>query len=148
MEVNSKTRIFLDVLGALLHESVTDEIAAKMLVDNGYSSDIESARRTVLLIHNDISNSRMSKNNAEDSLIQDAFDRDYKKEYQNYHAKPEQKKNRAARNKARKIMGLKVGDPREVDHKKPLSTGGSNHKRNLRIVSRLTNRRKGNDEKK
>lgn len=69
MEVNSKTRIFLDVLGALLHESVTDEIAAKMLVDNGYSSDIESARRTVLLIHNDISNSRMSKNNAEDSLI-------------------------------------------------------------------------------
>lgn len=40
-------------------------------------------------------------------------------------------------------MGLKVGDPREVDHIKPLSKGGSNSKRNLRIVSRKTNRRKG-----
>ena len=69
--------------------------------------------------------------------------RDYKKEYAEYHSKPEQKKNRAARNKARREMGLKVGDPREVDHKKPLSKGGSNSKRNLRVVSRATNRKKG-----
>ena len=69
--------------------------------------------------------------------------RDYKKEYREYHAKPEQKKNRAKRNKARKEMGLKVGDPREVDHKKPLSKGGSNKKSNLRVVSRTTNRKKG-----
>lgn len=73
-----------------------------------------------------------------------ASKRDYKKEYRDYHSKPEQKKNRAARNKARKIMGLKKGDPREVDHKKPLSKGGSNSKRNLRVVSRKTNRKKGN----
>ncbi|WP_373892788.1 HNH endonuclease signature motif containing protein [Virgibacillus sp. CBA3643] len=70
--------------------------------------------------------------------------RDYKKEYRDYHGKPEQKKNRAKRNKARKDMGLKVGDKREVDHKKPLSRGGSNKKRNLRAVSRKTNRKKGN----
>lgn len=69
--------------------------------------------------------------------------RDYKKEYRDYHSKPEQVKNRAARNKARKEMGLKVGDPREVDHKKPLSKGGSNGKSNLRVVSRTTNRKKG-----
>lgn len=69
--------------------------------------------------------------------------RDYKKEYQDFHSKPEQIKNRAARNKARKEMGLKVGDPREVDHKKPLSKGGSNNKSNLRVVSRSTNRKKG-----
>ena len=69
--------------------------------------------------------------------------RDYKKEYREYHSKPEQIKNRAKRNKARKEMGLKVGDPREVDHKKPLSKGGSNSKKNLRVVSRSTNRRKG-----
>lgn len=69
--------------------------------------------------------------------------RDYKKEYAEYHSKPEQKKNRAARNKARREMGLKVGDPREVDHKKPLSKGGSNSKKNLRVVSRSTNRKKG-----
>ncbi len=73
--------------------------------------------------------------------------RDYKKEYREYHAKPEQKKNRAKRNKARKELGLKVGDPREVDHVKPLSKGGSNKKDNLRIVSRTTNRKKGNKVK-
>lgn len=55
--------------------------------------------------------------------------RDYKKEYKNYHSKPEQIKNRAKRNKARREMGLKGGDPREVDHIKPLSKGGSNKKR-------------------
>lgn len=69
--------------------------------------------------------------------------RDYKKEYREYHSKPEQKKNRAKRNEARRKMGLKIGDPREVDHKKPLSKGGSNSKSNLRIVSRKTNRSKG-----
>lgn len=69
--------------------------------------------------------------------------RNYKREYAEYHSKPEQKRNRAARNAARRKMGLKVGDPREVDHKKPLSKGGSNSKKNLRIVSRLINRRKG-----
>jgi 5-methylcytosine-specific restriction endonuclease McrA len=41
-------------------------------------------------------------------------------------------------------MGLKKGDPREVDHKIPLSKGGSNSKKNLRVVSRKTNRKKGN----
>lgn len=70
--------------------------------------------------------------------------RDYKKEYREYHGKPEQIKKRDMRNKARRKMGLKVGDPREVDHKVPLSKGGSNSRRNLRIVSRRTNRKKGN----
>ena len=69
--------------------------------------------------------------------------RDYKKEYRQYGGKPEHIKERSERNKARRMMGLKVGDPREVDHIKPLSKGGSNSKRNLRIVSRKTNRRKG-----
>jgi len=50
--------------------------------------------------------------------------RDYKKEYRDYHSKPEQIKNRSARNKARRVMGLRPGDPREVDHIKPLSKGG------------------------
>jgi hypothetical protein len=38
--------------------------------------------------------------------------RDYKKEYRDYHSKPAQKKARAGRNKARRTMGLKVGDKR------------------------------------
>lgn len=74
--------------------------------------------------------------------------RNYRKEYDTYHAKPEQKKNRAARNKARRDMGLDKGDPREVDHKKPLSKGGSNSKSNLRVTSRTANRKKGGGKKK
>ena len=70
------------------------------------------------------------------------MERDYKKEYREYHGKPEHIKERAERNKARREMGLKKGDPREVDHIKPLSKGGGNNKENLRVVSRKTNREK------
>jgi len=69
--------------------------------------------------------------------------RNYKKEYKAFHGTPEQKKNRAKRNKARKVMGLKKGDSREVDHKVALSKGGSNTKKNMRVVSKKTNRKKG-----
>lgn len=69
--------------------------------------------------------------------------RDYKKEYRDFHGKPEQIKLRSMRNQARKKMGLKVGDPREVDHGKPLCKGGTNHKNNLHVVSRTANRKKG-----
>ena len=72
--------------------------------------------------------------------------RDYKKEYRDFHGKPEQIKNRAKRTMARKKLmkegKVRKGDGMEVDHIKPLSKGGSNHKSNLRIVSRATNRKK------
>jgi hypothetical protein len=70
--------------------------------------------------------------------------RDYKQEYAQYHGKPEQVGNRSLRNQARRKLGLKKGDPREVDHKTPLSKGGSNSKNNLRSVSFKTNREKFN----
>lgn len=70
--------------------------------------------------------------------------RDYKKEYAEYHSKPEQRANRSNRNKARRKLGLKVGDPREADHIKPIDKGGSNAKSNLRAVSRKINRVKYN----
>lgn len=69
--------------------------------------------------------------------------RDYKQEYRDYHGKPSKIKERAERNAARAKLGLKRGDPREADHKHPISDGGSNSKRNLRAVSRETNRKKG-----
>jgi 5-methylcytosine-specific restriction endonuclease McrA len=69
--------------------------------------------------------------------------RNYRKEYDEYHGKPEQRRNRSNRNKARRRVGLKKGDPREVDHKRPLSKGGSNGRSNLRITSKRTNRVKG-----
>lgn len=75
--------------------------------------------------------------------------RDYKKEYREYHGKPEQRRNRALRNKARRLAikdgRARKGDGMEVDHKKPLSKGGTNHRSNLRIVSRAVNRRKGDN---
>jgi len=70
--------------------------------------------------------------------------RNYKQEYRGYHGKPKQKKNRSDRNKARRKMGLKPGDPREVHHKNPLSKGGSNKKSNLSVVSKNSNRKAGN----
>jgi hypothetical protein len=48
-------------------------------------------------------------------------------------------KDRAERNKARREAGLKVGDPREADHKKPLSQGGSNKKSNVQVISAKAN---------
>lgn len=48
-------------------------------------------------------------------------------------------KDRAARNKARSEAGLKVGDPRQADHKKELVSGGSKDKSNVRVVSASVN---------
>lgn len=68
--------------------------------------------------------------------------RDYKKEYEQYHAKPEQVKRRAARNSARADMAksgrVKKGDGKDVDHKdyNPLN----NSKKNLRVMSSSTNK--------
>lgn len=71
--------------------------------------------------------------------------RDYRKEYASYHATPEQKRNRALRNAARreaidKGLVAKGDRTREVDHVKPLRAGGSNSQSNLRVVSRERNR--------
>jgi len=67
--------------------------------------------------------------------------RDYTKEkaWDHKHDGGKRLKDRAARNKARAEVGLKVGDPRQADHKKPLSQGGSTAKSNVRIVSAKTN---------
>jgi hypothetical protein len=44
------------------------------------------------------------------SKAKNAKKRDYKKEYREYHGKPEQIEKRDQRNKARRMMGLEVGD--------------------------------------
>ncbi len=70
--------------------------------------------------------------------------RDDKKEYAEYHGKPEQIKNRAARVKARRIMektgAVHKGDGKDVDHRVPLSKGGGTGKSNLRVRSVKANR--------
>jgi hypothetical protein len=70
--------------------------------------------------------------------------RDYKKEYAEYHGKPEQIQNRAERVKARRMMektgAVTKGDGKDVDHKKPLRSGGTTTKSNLRVRSVKANR--------
>jgi len=70
--------------------------------------------------------------------------RPYKHEYETYDGTPAVKKKRAARNKARAIMekaGLvHKGDGKDVDHKKPLSKGGTTVRGNLRVKAASDNR--------
>jgi 5-methylcytosine-specific restriction endonuclease McrA len=70
--------------------------------------------------------------------------RDYRREYDNYQGKPEQIKNRAKRNAARAKMmkagRVAKGDGKDVDHKVPLSKGGSTSKSNLKVTSVHANR--------
>lgn len=71
--------------------------------------------------------------------------RDYQKEYNDYHSKPEQKKRRAARNSARasamKRGAVKKGDGKEVHHVNAPRLGKLNNK-NVRVVSKKYNRSK------
>lgn len=73
-----------------------------------------------------------------------AAKRDYKKEYENYQGTPEQIANRAKRNAARREMektgAVHKGDGKDVDHKQPLSKGGSNARGNLRVQDESENR--------
>lgn len=68
--------------------------------------------------------------------------RNYEREYSQYHSKPQRIQERSQRNKARRKLGLKKGDPREVDHKNPISNGGTNRMSNLRTTSLIENRKK------
>lgn len=70
--------------------------------------------------------------------------RNYAKEYANYQGTETQKKNRAQRNKARRMMireGLAAkGDGKDVDHIKPMKSGGTSARSNLRMRSKSPNR--------
>ena len=71
--------------------------------------------------------------------------------------KPKRRKDRAQRNKARRIMtkagAVKKGDGKHVDHKKALRSGGTTTKKNLRVQSASKNssangHRKGESQKR
>jgi 5-methylcytosine-specific restriction endonuclease McrA len=69
----------------------------------------------------------------------------HKKAYDSeYQKKKKQVANRVKRNAARRAMerkhGKKALEGKDVDHINPLSGGGSNSKRNLRITSKAKNR--------
>jgi len=68
--------------------------------------------------------------------------RDYKKEYANYHGKAEQRKKRSSRNKARSLMEksgkVSKGDGKDVDHKN--GNPNDNRTENLRVQTKSKNR--------
>jgi hypothetical protein len=70
--------------------------------------------------------------------------RNYAKEYANYDGTPVVKKKRAQRNKARRILEregvVHKGDGKDVDHKTPLSKGGTTVRSNLKAVPAAKNR--------
>lgn len=66
---------------------------------------------------------------------------DGKTNYEKYQWNRSALDQRNNRNKARRKLWLKVGDPREVDHKD--SNALNNGRSNLRAISRVTNRRRG-----
>ena len=72
-----------------------------------------------------------------------ATGRDYTRD-KKYNQTPTQLKNRALRNKARRSYlkkgKVRLGDNTDIDHKKPLSKGGSGNASNLRVMNRSKNR--------
>lgn len=70
--------------------------------------------------------------------------RDTAKENRLYNSRPEQKKNRAARNKARRMMvaagKAKKGDGKDIGHIKAISKGGLSTVYNLQVQSKSENR--------
>ena len=72
-------------------------------------------------------------------------ERNYDREYQQYHASPEQKKRRAQRNAARRAAmrtgKVKKGDNKEVDHVGANRKGKLDNSR-VKVISKQANRRK------
>ena len=70
--------------------------------------------------------------------------RNYAQEYKDFHGKPEEIKKRAQRVKARRMLekegAVSKGDGKDVDHKKPLRSGGTTARSNLRVRSVKSNR--------
>jgi hypothetical protein len=68
--------------------------------------------------------------------------RNYKQEYSNYHSRLKEKKRRAGRNKARRLMTKKVGKKnligKDIDHKD--RNPNNNNKNNLRVIKKSLNR--------
>jgi hypothetical protein len=68
--------------------------------------------------------------------------RNYKKEYENYHSSPKQKKNRASRNAARAAMAkkgkVKKGDGKDVTHRN--GNPRDNSEKNLGVLKASKNR--------
>lgn len=164
------------ILNDLLIEALTNNFVLSSLVQNRLIDSVEASllqTPSILLEQNGYDANDILKTIYRNSLerlhedptllayslytIQEEAERDYKKEYRNYHGKPKQRKERAARTRARELMKKKgkvrKGDGKDIDHKKPLRSGGSNGINNLRVREKSNNRadnghRKGEKQNK
>ena len=79
------------------------------------------------------------------------MERNYKREYETFHGKPEQRKRRSkrvlARRKLEKEGRVSKGDGKDVDHKKPLRHGGTNNDSNLQVRDKSSNRAENGKKK-
>ena len=82
--------------------------------------------------------------------VDEAKARDYKKEYQEYHSRPEQRANRSkrvlARRKLEKEGRVTKGDGKDVDHRD--GNAQNNSDSNLRVINRHLNRSRNNNKGK
>lgn len=155
--IDESTIIFNDILlealtnNFVLHSLVTAElitdVEARFIDSNSNvlleETNSESPLKTLynLVLERYNSNPRRLYSFIE---LYEKYKRDYKKEYRNYHGKPKQKKERAARTAARELLikkgRVKRGDGKDVDHKTPLRNGGSKSINNLRVRDKSENR--------
>jgi hypothetical protein len=86
--------------------------------------------------------SGMMNSSLSEQFLEEKRKRNYRKEYDNYHSKPEQRKNRSKRVLARRLMmklgRVRKGDGKDVDHKD--SNPQNNGKHNLRVRNKSENR--------
>jgi hypothetical protein len=140
-------------------ELLSDSQEALFELDSSLLLESIQGNSPLKSIYNDIWNAVLNDSAKMTNLISflEEAERDYKKEYRNYHGKPKQRKERAARTAARELMikkgRAKKGDGKDIDHKRPLRKGGSKSLNNLRVRDRSSNRsdnghKKGEDQKK
>ena len=86
--------------------------------------------------------SKRKKKSSSKAKTSETSPRNYRKEYDNYHSSPEQKKRRAQRNASRakllKSGAVKKGDGKDVHHKDRSPSNKS--RKNLSVTSKKYNR--------
>ena len=144
----------INTIGSMVGHKVTDKEQQKGKlflkfgeeVEEGYYSDKDKKQKATLKKHDKRmmksakdSIKKYEKGRKEETEVEE--DRDYKKEYENYHSDPEQIKRRAKRNEARRSLKnqKKLTADKDVHHKD--NNPMNNDKSNLSIVTQNYNRK-------
>jgi len=158
-KAQEKGKLFLkfgDDLGEELQEVTSQEVKALNKLSKDMQKVLQGYLRIVKMGDNELKNTKYNNDWAAILKARDAIvsligrvntqkllnkeDRNYKKEYENYHSDPEQIKRRAKRNEARRMLKNRKGiKGKDVHHKD--NNPMNNDKANLSIVSQNFNRK-------